>query len=444
MGITALPEHNPHLIAAVLQEQLRSIYRERAPLITAKFSGPQVDAYQVRLTNTLRIEDLERHARTLGISAGAATASVYVTPDGDIELHVARPEYARTVLLPGFVEAGLRARYGDALAPSPFAAPLGIDMSGRAVWLNLADETFAHILLSGTTGTGKSVLGRWLMYRLLSQTPPEQLRWIAADPKKRDPKDGLFFFRRSAHLLHPIVDTTAEVVALLEWVLLEIDRRKATGDREPRIVVMLEEVHFFSDESRRVIDLLSSIMKISRTYCITVIATVQKPTVEALGNALANFRFHASGIVTRSNSTAASTGRGKTNADKLLGKGDLVGLYPGDVTVRFQAPFAGPEQYTRIPNVPKGQPVPRLLLTAPPPGALPPNIERRGGTPPRAFTEAERREAARLLNAGRGIDAVRKALNCGTAQAKRLAEELTAPPAPRVFANDRHNYKGGA
>ena len=440
------PEHNPAVIAAVLQRQLYVKFQQDAPPIAPVFSGPQVDTYKVELTERVRVEDIERISRTLGIHAGSNSATVSVTPAGEVLLHIARPEHARSILYADAVERVLRQGYGEPMAPTPLSVCLGLDMVGKGVWLNLTDPDFAHILLAGVTGSGKSILFKWFWHRLLLQNQPEALRWIGADPKKNDPKEGLFFFRRSAHLLHPIVDTTFDVLRLLEWVLTEIDRRKATRERDPRIVVVLEEVSYFADESPRVLDLLDSIMRIARGFNITVIATTQKPGVEALGKALNNFTFTVSGRVARGNSASGSTGRARTGADRLLGKGDVVALYPGDVTVRFQAPFATPEQFRRIPKIEKGQPLPRLALDDVTQVVNAQLAQRRGGTPLRQFTAQERQEAARLLGAGRGIDAVRRALNCGTDQAKRLAADLLtqAQAKERVYAREAQDGGRGA
>lgn len=402
------PATDPNLIAALLQRTLDTRFGAGRALVALRWAGPQYVTYSCELGYSVRPEQIEQMARALGLAAGAETCRVS-TIAGLLLLEIPRPEAER---LPLYAE-----RLETLPPPTPTAAALGISTGGRALWLDLADERQAHVLIGGLSGSGKSVLTKWLLYRWLAQQPPDQLAVIAADPKASS-REGLRPFAHAAHLLHPIQRDVADVVRLLTWVLCEIERREALNVTTPRLLVVLEEVAHYTDQSKSVTDILKQVMQIGRGWGINVLATTQHPGAKSLGAAVVNFGATILGRVARGTQVYGAAGRRGTAADELLMRGDMLYLGAGE-TVRFQAPLADARQWARIRRGGPGSldaQLPRSDRLAVAPA--------RGGIAGKPLGPEDIDRARSLVQAGRGVEAVRQALGIGTGRAKMVYQQI--------------------
>jgi len=350
-------------------------------------------------------EQIEKQARTLAYAARAAACRVTQEP-GSLLLEIPKPELQRRALLAERLEEFKPAR--------PTAVPAGITTGGRVLWLDIADERMAHVLIGGVTGTGKSVLLKYILMRLLRQNKPGELALIAADPKVGN-REGLLPFVHAGHLLHPIQDDTVEVVRLLRWVRAEMQRREVVNETTPRLLVVIEEVAHYTDENKDVVPLLKKIAQVSRSWGIHLLVTTQHPGAKSLGDAIENIPCTFMGRVARGTQVYGATGRKGTGADELLQRGDMLCLSAGEVT-HFQAPYATNQWiWTRVP---KGGP--RSLD-----GQLP-RTDRidtgavRGGRRGRDVTDADIERVRSAVLAGRGVEYVRQTLRIGTDKARTL------------------------
>ena len=160
----------------------------------------------------------------------------------------------------------------------------------------------------------------WLLYRLLRQNPPAELRLLALDPKQGELKP----FEHVPHLLHPITSHPVEITRLLAWVGAELDARADRGRRRPRLVVVIEEVADLIAVNRDLAGLIARIAQIGRGLGVHLIATTQQPGAKSLGDALANFPARLLGRVASATLTFGAAGRARTMADQLLGRGDFL------------------------------------------------------------------------------------------------------------------------
>lgn len=322
--------------AGLLQATLTA--RKVAAIVAVAWSGPQLDAYTVSLGLGEQPEGVERLAGALALAAGAESCRV-ARDGGRLLLELPKPEAQRKPLRAGRLEA---------IQPATATAVcVGIATGGKPIWLDLADERNAHVVIGGTTGSGKSVLLRWLLYRLAVQNDPAHLRMLLLDPKTFELTD----FARLPHLLHPVVSRPLEVSRVLSWVGSELERRAQAGRGRmgPRLLVVVEEVAELLALNRDVGPLLARIAQIGRALDVHLLATTQQPGSRSLGLALPNVPTRILGRVASATLTFGAAGRRQTGADCLLGRGDFLLLTAGETT-RFQAPLLDGRQLATLPR----------------------------------------------------------------------------------------------
>ena len=229
--------------------------------------------------------------------------------------------------------------------PTATAVALGITTGGRVAWLDLADANSPHLLIAGTTGSGKTVALHWLLYRLTLQNDPAALRLVMLDPKRGE----LAPFAHVPHLLHPIASAPLEMARLLTWATDELDRRLTSGRRAPRVVVVVEEIADLLKSNPDAAGALARLAQVGRGLGVHLVGVTQQPGARSLGDALANFPARLLGRVASATLTYGAAGRSRTQADQLLGKGDFL-LITADATTRLQLPMIGGQQYGQLPH----------------------------------------------------------------------------------------------
>ena len=389
-------------IAGLLQATLTA--RKVASIVALAWAGPQINAYTVSLGLGEQPERVEALAGALALAAGAESCRV-ARAEGKLLLELPKPLSERRPL---------PAHRLEALNPAtPTAVPLGVATGGKVVWFDLADERFCHVVIGGTTGSGKSLLARWLLYRLLRQNEPADLRLLLVDPKRFE----FAQFSRTPHLLHPVTSQPLEIARVLSWVGSELDRRAETGRKHPRIVVCIEEVADILSANRSVGGLLARIAQIGRALGVHAIVTTQQPGSRSLGDSLVNYPARLLGRVASATLTYGAAGREKTGAHALLGRGDFLLLAAGE-TSRFQAPLVDGRQYGQLP---RGTTVASLDTE------LPHLVEfadmardPRGGRGRRELSADDYAAIAAALGAGATADDLRGTFGIGWERARRL------------------------
>ena len=193
--------------------------------------------------------------------------------------------------------------------------------------LSFADTT--HVLIAGTTGSGKSTLLRMMVSTLALNTDPANLRLYLVDLKNTDLKP----FR---HLPHTelFAGEDADALRAIRIVHREVKRRKDAEDTDaPRIVLVIDELAEVGD--RDTLDLLSSILRIGRSFRVNVVAATQLPTKATCGEKN-NYTVRFVGAITDTQTAVTAAGRGKTGAELLPGKGAFLRI-EGTKLDRLQA-----------------------------------------------------------------------------------------------------------
>ncbi len=231
--------------------------------------------------------------------------------------------------------------FAQAVLP-PFTARVGRSYAfgeARDNYLNLADSNSAHTLIAGMTGSGKSEMLRTVVTDLLDNNPPAQLQALMIDLKNR----GLRPFANDPHVL-AYASEPEQAAAILKWLHAEMKRRKSDGSCEPRIVLFIDELAELASECGQAVveGELPSLARMGRELGINIIATAQKPDSSLIGPQLkSQFGCKLIGILADSTTAFHITGRRRSGAESLPGKGAMLLIRDGVHPLRVQGYFVG-------------------------------------------------------------------------------------------------------
>jgi S-DNA-T family DNA segregation ATPase FtsK/SpoIIIE len=272
---------------------------------------------------------------------------------------------------------------------------LGQDVSGHAVAANLT--AMPHLLIAGTTGSGKSVCVNAIISCLLLQNTPNELRFVMIDPKRVE----LAPYNQVPHLLAPVVVELDRVVGALQWVSREMNdrytkfsqsavrnideynrRMHTTGQRRlPHLVLVIDELAdlmmLAPDETEKAITRLA---QLARATGIHLIIATQRPSVDVVtGLIKANFPARIAFAV--ASSVDSRVVLDQPGAERLLGRGDMLFQAPDSpAPVRMQGAFVSEVELTRLLQHWKGQAVERGVVTPPlAPSAIPSGLPMKQG-----------------------------------------------------------------
>jgi len=222
---------------------------------------------------------------------------------------------------------------------SKLTLALGKDIAGQAVIDDLGD--MPHLLIAGTTGSGKTVCVNALILSMLFTATPGELKFLMVDPKMVElaPFNGL------PHLLCPVVTEAKKASAALNWVVNEMEERyrllaklgvrnieayNEKQERIPYIVVIIDELADLMNIARDQIEnAITRLAQLSRAVGIHLILATQRPSVDVVTGVIkANFPARISFKV--ASKVDSRTVLDMNGADKLLGKGDMLFLRPGE------------------------------------------------------------------------------------------------------------------
>lgn len=218
----------------------------------------------------------------------------------------------------------------------PATAVLGQDSEGLPILLRLPSPDVAHVLISGTTGSGKTELARSMILSLALCNTPDRLRLILIDPKGR----GYRAFAGLPHLVCPVVSEVAEAHDRLAGLADEMERRDRAGLSEPHVAVFVDEMaDLMMTGGRQMVQTMTRLTQRGREAGIHIIACTQKPTAAVVGSlARSNFPARLAGSVPSADDARIATGIAGSGAEKLAGHGDFLLVVKGAVR-RLQAAY---------------------------------------------------------------------------------------------------------
>lgn len=244
--------------------------------------------------------------------------------------------------------------------------PLGQDISKNVISISI--DTFPHLLVAGTTGSGKSVFIHSIIMTLIMRNYPDELRLILIDPKRVE----FAKYSNIPHLYCPIITDVIKAGPCLAKLCNEMDRRFQIMEREavvnikeyrqaikdkkdkevlPNIVVIVDEYADLAQRNQKEIEpLIQRIAQKARACGIYLIIATQRPSVNVItGDIKANIPSRIALSV--STSFDSKTILDETGAETLLGKGDLLARIPTSKSlIRVQSAFVDNDEITRVTN----------------------------------------------------------------------------------------------
>jgi S-DNA-T family DNA segregation ATPase FtsK/SpoIIIE len=270
----------------------------------------------------------------LAMALGAPNCRVY-RERGKIEVEVPR-EKGRPVRLITLCRQLLRDGNGSRSTIPPCTAILGLDAQGTPLLLHLPSPDVAHVLIAGTTGSGKTALSRAMIASLALYNRPSDLQLVLIDPKRR----GFQTLEGLPHLLVPVLDEVDAMVGMLERLVGEMERRDQQGRSSPRVAVFVDELaDLLMQGGKPAAAAVTRLIQRGRAAGIHLVGCTQKPTAAVIGSLVkSNFPVRLVGRVTSPEDAKVAAGLAGTGAERLLGRGDFILVAKGQTT-RLQAAY---------------------------------------------------------------------------------------------------------
>lgn len=336
-------------------EQVLASHRVPAR-VTGGTVTPRLVRFQLATPLGIKLNRVAGLAEELALGLGARTCRVY-REEGRVQVEVPRADGQVVHLLP--LCRALAAR-GPRAVP-PITAVLGLDQDGRPLLLRLPSPNVAHVLIAGTTGSGKTALARTIVASLAMHNHQRDLQLALVDPKGR----GFTAFEGLPHLLCPVATRMDEALPLLERLVGEMERRDAEGRSEPRLVLVLDELADLVHVGGRSVEtLLTRLTQRGREAGLHLVACTQKPAAAVIGGLVkSNFPVRLVGSVASPEDAKVASGLARTGAERLLGQGDFLLVAKGQV-LRMQAAYVAEGELRELVAKLQAGARPHLLMRA--------------------------------------------------------------------------------
>ena len=248
---------------------------------------------------------------------------------------------------------------------------LGKNISGIPVVGDLA--SMPHLLIAGTTGSGKSVCINTIILSLLYRHTPDKCKFILIDPKMLE----LSTYEGIPHLLCPVITEAKKAASVLGWVVKEMENRYRLMTKEgvrnidgynakhtlamPYIVVVVDEMSdLMLVAGKEIENYIQKLSQMARAAGIHIIMATQRPSVDVItGTIKANFPTRISFQVT--SKIDSRTILGEQGAEQLLGKGDMLYMSSANKIVRIHAPFVSESEIEKVNNYLRSQAEPNYI-----------------------------------------------------------------------------------
>ena len=322
--------------------------------------GPSVTRYEFVLDQGVKLSKITNLADDIALALGATGVRIAPIPD---KISVVGIEVPNKHVTPVLIRDVIESRdFTEHKSKTAFA--LGRDIAGKNVIGDI--EKLPHVLIAGTTGSGKSVCTNSLIISMLYKSTPDEVRFIMVDPKMVElaPYNGI------PHLLIPVVTDPKKAAGALQWAVFEMMKRyktfsehgvkkleeynrlaRATEGMEtlPSVVVVIDELaDLMLVAAKEVEESICRVAQMGRAAGVHLVIATQRPSADVItGLMKANIPSRITFAV--ASSLESRIILDNTGAEKLVGKGDMLyaPLGAGKPT-RVQGCFISPEEIEQV------------------------------------------------------------------------------------------------
>ena len=345
--------------------------------MVGQIAGPRVTRYELQLAPGTKVSKVAALKDDLSYALATTEIRILAPIPGKQAVGVEVPNTSPNLVTLGDIYDELPA------AASPLAVWLGKDISGSAVWTDLA--RMPHLLIAGTTGSGKSGCINTILTSILLRATPDDVRMILVDPKRIE----LNHYESIPHLLTPVVSSPKEASAVLANCVAEMERRyerlsfvrarnlpeanrafrKRGEDTLPYLLVVIDELADLMMVSPQAVeDAVIRLAQKSRAVGIHLVLATQRPSVDVItGMIKANVPRGSRFAV--SSQTDSRVILDQAGAESLLGQGDMLFKPLGTSRLqRVQGAYVGEEEIALVVEQcrsQRGQELDESLLEAP-------------------------------------------------------------------------------
>src|SRR6478609_2120992 len=322
-------------------------------------SGPHVSRYELRLAPGTKVKKVTELANDLAYALASTDIRILAPIPGKQAVGVEVPNSRRRIVRLGDIYAGRPQK------TSPLVAWLGKGIDGNAVWTDLAK--MPHVLVAGTTGSGKSACVNGILSSILMQASPNEVRLVLVDPKQVE----LNHYENVPHLLTPVVTSPRLAANVLSNLigemetrygimsearcrnLVELNRyRKKKGDAPlPHILCVIDELaDLMMVAPAEVEDSIIRLAQKSRATGIHLVLATQRPSTDIItGTIKVNIPSRIAFAVSSQTDSRVILDQG--GAESLLGQGDMLFRGAGSSKLqRVQGAFITEDEIARITN----------------------------------------------------------------------------------------------
>jgi S-DNA-T family DNA segregation ATPase FtsK/SpoIIIE len=343
-------------IAGKIEETLQS-FGIGAKVVEVNL-GPAVTQYALQIPLGTKVSKITNLSNDLALNTEAPTGQIRIEAPipGRNLIGVEIPNRSlEVVTLRTMLSSDLMRKHKSKLVVS-----LGLDVSGNPLVADIAK--MPHVLIAGTTGSGKSVLINSFISSLLFRATPDELKLILVDPKRVE----LTGYNGIPHLMTPVIVEIDQILASLKWALSEMDRRYKTfaerGVRNidsynelagfqtlPYIVILVDELaDLMAYAPVEVEDAIARLAQMARATGIHLVVSTQRPSVDVItglikANIPCRIAFNVSSMI---DSRVIIDMPG---AEKLLGRGDMLYIPPEQAKpTRIQGAYVSDREVKKL------------------------------------------------------------------------------------------------
>ena len=321
--------------------------------------GPNVTMYELQLAQGVRLSKLTGLSDDIALELGASGVRISAIPDKNSMVGIEVPN--KQVSTVGLREILESREFKSAKSKISFA--VGKDINGNCVVGDIAK--MPHVLIAGTTGSGKSVCTNSILISILYKATPEEVKLIVVDPKMVE----FGIYNGVPHLLIPVVTDAKKAAGALQWAVTEMMRRYRTlseaGVRDiesynklsatdeslepmPKLVVVIDELaDLMMVAGKEVEEAICRIAQMGRAAGVHLVIATQRPSADVItGLMKANIPSRIALVV--SSAMESRIILDATGAEKLIGKGDMLYAPLGKGKKRVQGCFVGEEEVQRV------------------------------------------------------------------------------------------------